>query len=133
MNLDLCQIVPALVLSGLCACAGTPTMPSAVVQATGLATAGDETSGISLAAVAKTVNTSLITQGYRARIKGEQIYYCKVEYPTGSHLHSEVCRTEEEIVEQEMDGQEMAAAIRDRQGLPSRPATDSTIGQSGRR
>ena len=74
-------------LAALAACATRPDVAPV---------SGSE-SRLPAAAAPPAVNTAYLAKGYRMRVRGKTVLYCRSETPTASNIRSEVCLTEQQL------------------------------------
>jgi ribulose bisphosphate carboxylase small subunit len=101
----------------------TTTAPASEANATTTSADAHRTSSNPTVLVDKTLTESqvkeLLSQGYKPRDKGGQVYYCRVEQVVGTHFETKVCRTAEQIALQRKDASEFMEDSRKRTLKPT--------------
>jgi hypothetical protein len=81
--------------------------PAPIRPQIGRATAGTPVAATSAAADSNgapqqpPINAALVKQGYHARMRKGELYYCRSEQLTGSRFDTQICLTEAQIVEEQ--------------------------------
>ena len=84
--------------AALAACASTPPAGKPGLHETVSALSGEPAAA---AAAVPQVNPRYVTKGYRARVRGKKVYYCRYDTPTASNIRSETCLTEQQLQREE--------------------------------
>ena len=84
-----------------CAHSPAPAARTAQVQSTPPATKASAVPVSNADGTKPAVNTDLVKQGYRTSLRNGQLLYCRTAALTGTRFKSQVCQTEQQILDEQ--------------------------------
>jgi hypothetical protein len=121
---------PASLLSGESVAAGSSTggavkaaAPAAgpVAPLVAAVTVSDSGAAASALASAPQVNPRYLAKGYRVRLRGKVVLYCRSEAPTASNIRTETCRTGEQLEREAATTRAIIETMQEQRNRPPPP------------